>query len=110
MGRRQQRRFMPISESCVPAGRAPRTGGSGSEKRKRRHGKDFSEGKDSAAQSASDTAPRDAGLRDALALQFGNRADHGADQRDLFAGATGRRRAAGSSAGMAGTGDTDAGS
>ncbi len=36
-------------------------------------------------------------------------ADHGADQRDLFAGAAGRRRAAGDSKGSAGTGNADAG-
>src|SRR6267142_1731256 len=78
-------------------------------KRKRRSYDGFSEGKNSSAQSASDTAARDAGLRDALALQFGDRADHGADQRDLFAGAAGKKRAAGSTQGSAGIADADAG-
>ena len=107
--RGEHRRLLEISESRLPAGGPPRLGHTESEKRKRPCRDGFSEGKDSSAQSAPNTAAGDAGLRDTLALQFCDCAGHGADQRDLFAGAAGKRGAAGSSQGSAGTADADAG-
>src|SRR5260370_224448 len=98
-----------MCEARVPAGGAPRSSNPGSKERERCRCDGFSERKDSSAQGPSDTAARDAGLRDTLAFQFGDCADYGIYQRDLFAGAAGKGRAAGSSQGSAGTADADAG-
>src|SRR2546423_449123 len=99
---------MEISEPRVPAGGAPRTGDKGGQKWKRRCGC-FSKGKVPAAQSASDAAARDAGLRNTLALQLRDCAGHGDDQRNLSSGTVGKGCAAGGSQGSPGTADADAG-
>jgi leucyl-tRNA synthetase family protein len=108
--RREHRRLLEVPESRIPARGAARRIGAGNKSRQLRHRKSLREGKNALTQDAPDAAPRHARLRITLALQFRNRAAHGADQRDLRARTPGRRHAARATQGSFGAVDAYAGS